>query len=480
MTNTYKSTYKTHAKRGLCRFIAGNGPEPKTTGVGDTDCKQKFEDQHVTLDVEKVDCLKCLAKLATASETRRKKAIAEPADDFEPATDADGFAPDQFAAADRIADVLEFRNSIKIGEVLRRVTDGVLCRVTSVPYDSANAFEDISFIHVNERNEPISIPAGLGTLPGTSIGYHLPASLFERVAIAKVAADWNAPGVPVADFVVIDVPDDWTDRDKAAARKYGICPRCHLIKNGDGRHVCPEGDPPATTPEPAPEALIGRVSLEDWQLGLISDQINQRIGNLAGITNLIIEHDDAPAGGDMDLLFHLGQAVDSLEKANAIVRAERDARFSYLVEVAKENAIDAEKEPIFCNSKSKEQLDEIISGVGACLTRPGGVFATIAGREPEKYISTVQDDGQVLIQFAQPINEKQIQRIAAKPYGVEFARAMFSETIPRTVKEEIRRRSGRSWPRFDNSGQPIGQVHPDEFRKAAEEMFDSDFGGFKF
>jgi hypothetical protein len=342
------------------------------------------------------------------------KAIHEPADDFEPATDADGFAPDQFAAGDAIANDAELKAAQK--ETILAAARETIQAKRAERGDAFATEKEMEFI--------LADPHG-----------------------------W---------------PDLWVED---VARKLNV--------DLDDLRFAGKLTP-AATPDPAPEALIGRVSLDDWQLDLISDQINQRIGNLAGITNLIIEHDDAPAAGDMDLLVHLSKAVDSLEQINAIVRAERDARFSYLVEVAKENAIDAEKEPIFCNSKSKEQLDEIIFNVGACLTRPGGVFATIAGREPQKYVSTVQDDGQVLIQFVYAMNEKQIQRIAAKPYGVEFARAMFSESLPLRVKEEIRRRSGRVWPRFDNSGQPIGQVHPDEFRKAAEEMFDSDFCGFKF
>jgi hypothetical protein len=332
---------------------------------------------------------------------------------------------------------------------------------------------------------------GPNTVGDAVFWYELPAE-FRRVELTLVnepfqrPADWPALPVPEQitdeEFKAIHEPaDDFepaTDADGFAPDQFAAGDA--IANDAELKAAQKETDPPAATPDPAPEALIGRVSLDDWQLDLISDQINQRIGNLAGITNLIIEHDDAPAAGDMDLLVHLSKAVDSLEQINAIVRAERDARFSYLVEVAKENAIDAEKEPIFCNSKSKEQLDGIIFNVGACLTRPGGVFATIADRDPQKYVSTVQDDGQVLIWFVYAMNEKQIQRIAAKPYGVEFARAMFSESLPLRVKEEIRRRSGRVWPRFDDSGQPIGQVHPDEFRKAAEEMFDSDFGGFKF
>jgi hypothetical protein len=56
--------YKTHLKKGTLRAMAFNLPMPKTTGAGDTDCNQRGYDQWVTVDPAKVDCTKCLSKLA--------------------------------------------------------------------------------------------------------------------------------------------------------------------------------------------------------------------------------------------------------------------------------------------------------------------------------------------------------------------------------------------------------------------------------
>ncbi len=71
------NTYKTHAKKGLVRFIAGNGPLPKTTGVGDPDCKRFRWEQNVTLDANKVDCDLCLTKIENAKATFAAKGLGE-------------------------------------------------------------------------------------------------------------------------------------------------------------------------------------------------------------------------------------------------------------------------------------------------------------------------------------------------------------------------------------------------------------------
>lgn len=75
------TTYKTHAKKGLVRFIAGNGPLPKTTGIGDPECNGgRGWEQNVTLDPDAVDCVRCSEKIAQAratAESRKAEAIAK-------------------------------------------------------------------------------------------------------------------------------------------------------------------------------------------------------------------------------------------------------------------------------------------------------------------------------------------------------------------------------------------------------------------
>jgi hypothetical protein len=51
---------------------------------------------------------------------------------------------------------------------------------------------------------------------------------------------------------------------------------------------------------------------------------------------------------------------------------------------------------------------------------------------------------------------EQIDAIAAKPYSREYTEAMRSPSIRLGQKIEIRSKSGRTWPRFTDSGEPIG------------------------